>query len=379
VSGASRTTGRSVLTGTAAGDGRAPEAASGPGRPCQQPGGRGPVTSSSHDWEAAEAALLAAPRDAHMLLACHLNPDGDALGSTLGFALGLRQLGFHRLQASFPGMFELPEPLRGLPGLDLLVAAPDVVAVPDVVLAFDVASVERLGELSEQLGRAPLSIVLDHHASNTRFGRINLVDPSAAATAVVAERLLTRLGVGLDAEIAECLYVALATDTGSFRFSCSSEVHELAARLIGTGIEPGAISRRLFDSRPFGAIRLFGDVLQRAVLEPAAAGGLGLVWTYATLDDLRRHGQRPHVLEALIDPVRCAEEADVACVIKQVDHSEWSVSLRSRGGVDLSTVAVALGGGGHRSAAGFTARGPIDDVIQVIRTGLATACGSAVP
>jgi phosphoesterase RecJ-like protein len=187
----------------------------------------------------------------------------------------------------------------------------------------------------------------------------------------VAEQLLGRLGVALDEEIAECLYVALATDTGSFRFACTPRVHELAARLIATGIEAGEISRRLFDSRPFGAIRLFGDVLSRAVLEPAAAGGLGLVWTYSTLEDLRRHDQRPHVLEALIDPVRCAEEADVACVIKQVRQTEWAVSLRSKGGVDVSAVAVALGGGGHRAAAGFTGYGSIDDVVGSIRHRLA--------
>ena len=86
----------------------------------------------------------------------------------------------------------------------------------------------------------------------------------------------------------------------------------MAARLLATGIPPGDISRRVFDTRPFGAVRLFGEVLGRAELEPAAAGGRGLVWTFATLDDLARHDQRPYVLEALIDSVRCTAEADVA-------------------------------------------------------------------
>lgn len=339
------------------------------------PGGRDRNRAPGGEWDEATAALRALPTDAGVLLACHVNPDGDAIGSMLGFALGLRRLGFSRLEASFPGELDVPEPLRGMPGYDLLVPASSTMPVPDAVLAFDVASVERLGDLAPRLRAASLSIVLDHHASNTRFGRMNLVDPAAAATAVVAERLLARLGIGLDAEIAECLYVALATDTGSFRFGCTPSVHEFAARLIATGIEAGDISRRLFDSRPFGAIRLFGDVLGRAAIEPRAAGGLGLVWTYATLGDLDRHQQRPHVLEALIDPVRCAEEADVACVMKQVDAREWSVSLRSKGGIDVRAVAVALGGGGHRLAAGFTARGGVEDVIQAIRAGLEDVCG----
>ncbi|GAB3847706.1 hypothetical protein GCM10029963_29610 [Micromonospora andamanensis] len=94
------------------------------------------------------------------------------------------------------------------------------------------------------------------------------------------------------------------------------------------------------------------------------------MWTYATLDDLARHEQRPYVLEALIDPVRCTAEADVSCVIKQTAPGVWAVSLRSKGGTDVSRVAVALGGGGHRLAAGFTARGTVDEVIERIRTQL---------
>lgn len=330
--------------------------------------------TATTEWQRAEAVLRGLSLDSKVLLVCHLTPDGDALGSMLGFGLGLRRLGYRQVRASFPGPFELPDPLRELPGLDMLVRPSEAMIAPAVALAFDAASVERLGDLGGPFRLAPVSLVLDHHASNTRFGEINLVEPSAAATAVVAERLLARLGVPLDAAIAECLYVALATDTGSFRFECTPAVHELAARLIATGIQPGVISRRIFDNRPFGAIRLFGDVLGRAVLEPEAAGGHGLVWTYATRGDLRAHGQRPHVLEALIDPVRCAEEADVACVLKEVDAHEWSVSLRSKGQVDVSAVAVVLGGGGHRSAAGFTGRGTVEDVIDTIRACLAEVC-----
>jgi phosphoesterase RecJ-like protein len=318
------------------------------------------------EWAAAVAAIKKLPVDATVLLACHVNPDGDALGSMLGFGLGLRRLGLRDVRACFPGPPEVPEPFRTMPGLDLLVPADQAPTNPDLMLCFDAASAARLGELADRMG--PSTIVLDHHASNTRFGGIHLVDPTAAATSVVAERLLGMLGVTLDAEIAECLYIALVTDTGSFRFDMTTPaVHHLAARLLATGIAPAEISRRIFDSRPFGAVRLFGEVLGRAELEPSVAGGLGLVWTYATLDDLARFQQRPYVLEALIDSVRCAEEADVACVVKQVGEQEWAVSMRSKGGVDVSRVAVALGGGGHRLAAGFTGRGTAQEIMAAIR------------
>jgi phosphoesterase RecJ-like protein len=114
-------------------------------------------------------------------------------------------------------------------------------------------------------------------------------------------------------------------------------------------------------------MKLSADVLSRAQLDPTAAAGHGMVWTYATLDDLARHGQRPYVLDALIDPVRCVAEVDVSVVVKQLAEREWAVSLRSKGAVDVSAVAVALGGGGHRLAAGFTGRGTAGDVVAAVR------------
>jgi phosphoesterase RecJ-like protein len=322
------------------------------------------------DWDSALGALRDLPADPDILLVCHLNPDGDALGSMLGCGLGLARLGLP-VCATFPAPYELTPPFDRLPGLELLVDPADAPVAPDLLICFDAASAGRLGELAGRLDTAGTSVVVDHHASNTRFGRHHLVDPGAAATSVVVEELLRRLGVPLDERIAECLYVALSTDTGSFKFDLTTPaVHELAARLLATGLRPAEISRRLFDSRPFGAMKLFGDVLARATLEPAVAGGLGLVWSFATLADLERHGQRRHVLEGLIDAVRVAEEADVACVLKQAAPEEWTVSLRSKGGVDVATVAVGLGGGGHRLAAGFTAYGPLEDVVGVLRAAL---------
>ena len=320
------------------------------------------------EFSAAVAVIRELAPTGRVLLICHVNPDGDALGSMLGFGLGLRRLGVPRLQATFPGPFEVPAPFAELPGLDLLVSAEQAEPDPDLVIVFDVAALSRLGALADRLPRARATVALDHHASNTAFAGVNLVDAGAAATSVVVEELLRLLDVPLDVEIAECLYVALATDTGSFRFDMTTpRVHEMAARLIATGLRPGEISRRIFDSRPFGAMKLFADALARAELDPAAASGHGMVWTWATLEDLERHGQRPYVLDALIDPVRCVAEVDVSVVVKQVAEAEWAVSLRSKGAVDVSAVAVALGGGGHRLAAGFTGYGTPADVITSVR------------
>jgi bifunctional oligoribonuclease and PAP phosphatase NrnA len=332
------------------------------------------VTSESTvDDELGRAAEAVArlDRDATVLLVCHVQPDGDALGSMLGFGLGLRQLGFTNVVATFPEKFEVPAVFDFLPGQELLVAPADTPEKPDLGVSFDAASVSRLGELAPALVAAPTWIVLDHHASNPGFGGIRLVDPSAAATSVVAARLLDRLGVVADKAIATNLYVALATDTGSFKFDLTTpEVHALAARLIAAGAEPAEVARRVFDSRPFSAIRLLTTVMARAELDPAAIGGRGLVTTYATLEDLATFALAPQVLESFMDVLRTAEEADVACLVKPVTPGRWAVSLRSRGETDVSAVAVALGGGGHRLAAGFTGYGEVSEVLAAVRAKL---------
>jgi bifunctional oligoribonuclease and PAP phosphatase NrnA len=320
------------------------------------------------ELDAAADVVFSTSRDASVLLVCHVNPDGDALGSMLGFALGLRKLGFTSVQATFPEPFEVAEPFQFLPGLELLVPPADAVAKPDLAFSFDAASESRLGELGPALVAAADWIVLDHHISNTGFGSHRLVFPKSAATAEIAARLLDRLGVELDPQIATCLYVGLATDTGSFKFDATTpEVFALASRLVRAGAHPGDVARRVFDTRPFPVIRLLAEVLDRAELDLTAARGKGLVSAYATMEDLHRYGQPVHVLESFMDVVRTAAEADVACLVKPLEPGKWAVSLRSKGGTDVGAVAVALGGGGHRLAAGFTGYGTASQVLDAVR------------
>jgi phosphoesterase RecJ-like protein len=320
----------------------------------------------------AAATVAALPRDARILLVCHVNPDGDALGSMLGFGLGLRRMGFTQVVATFPEPFEVVEPFRFMPGLDLLAPPSAAAAAPAALGAsFDAASTPRLGELAPALAAAPAWLVLDHHASNPGFGTHQLIDPAAAATAVVSAQLLDQLEVAYDEQIATCLYVGLATDTGSFKFDATTaQTHQLAARLLAAGVRPAEVSRSLFDTRPFAAMQLLGVVLSRAERDQSVAGGLGLVVAYATQSDLDQFGQPAHVLESFIDVVRSASETDIACMVKPASNGDWSVSLRSKGATDVARVAMALGGGGHRLAAGFTGRGELADVIAAVRAQL---------
>lgn len=237
------------------------------GAGCAGTGARGGFEA---EWRRIVAAIGQCPT---IDLICHVTPDGDALGSALAAGLALRSLG-HQVRVSFGDDPQIiPESLSFLPGQELIVPAAELPDRPELVICFDVASQGRLGLLREKAFAARALVVLDHHASNPGFGTHRIIDPGAPATAVLVDELLRRLRVPLDQEIATCLYTGVATDTGSFKYAGTTPAtHELAGRLLATGIRQDLISRQLWDTTSFGYLKVLGAALERAVYEPAAAG-----------------------------------------------------------------------------------------------------------
>jgi bifunctional oligoribonuclease and PAP phosphatase NrnA len=313
------------------------------------------TTSSESEWARAVKVIDGARQ---VCLACHVRPDADALGSMLAVlhALGARPGARPAVVASFGDEpFEVPAILRFLPGVELLSPPGSYPARPEVMVSFDAASIDRLGALAGPAESAAELIVLDHHASNNGFGTINLVAPAAAATAVLAAELIDRLGIRLSERIALGLYAGLVTDTGSFKFSATTpQVHGLAARLLATGIDPGIVSRELYDRAPFGYLSMLASALGRAQLEPEAARGHGLVWTTVTRSDRAGAALPLDAAESVIDVIRRTDEAEVSAVLKEDDAGNWQVSTRSKAVIDVGKVCTSLGGGGHARAAGFS-------------------------
>jgi phosphoesterase RecJ-like protein len=327
---------------------------------------------TTNAWGEAVGLLL---EHDEIALACHVNPDGDALGSMLAMGIALRDLG-KRVVASWGSEpFEVPTAYAGLPGLDLLVPASEFPAAPVLLVTFDTGSADRLGSLADRVDVAQHVLVVDHHVSNTRFGSVNLIDRGAAATAVVVVELLDLMSVELTAEIAAPVYTGLVTDTGSFKYAATTpSVHALAARLLETGIRHDVISRQIWDTTSFGYVKLLGLVCARAVLETDQVGGLGLVWTAIGVEDLDRYSLGLSDVEGVIDVVRSAREAEVAAVVKtDPEDGLLKVSTRSKGQIDVGAVCVSLGGGGHRFAAGFTSDVSLPDTMARLRAALAAA------
>ena len=293
-----------------------------------------------------------------VLIAGHVRPDGDALGSALALHLALSAAGARTTPAIGEDPAVTDPSLAGLPGLGDLVGA---AALPpadevDLVVTVDAASPGRLGAVADLLAAGVPSVVLDHHARSTPFGDLALVAPDAAATVQVVELLLTRLALPLTREVATCLYVGLVTDTGRFGYAATDpDVHLLASRLLAAGVAQDHWHQQLFDTRSFASVTLIGVGLARATLVPEVA----LVHTHLTAAELAAAGTGAG---DLIDQLRTAASAEVALTLTEDPAGAWHGSLRSRGRVDVGRVAAAFGGGGHRLAAGFTAAGDADAI-----------------
>ena len=237
-------------------------------------------------------------------------------------------------------------------------------------MTLDAASIDRLGVLEDRVARAGETIVIDHHVTNPGFGTINVIDSHASSSAEVAYRLIRQMGLSLTDAAAACLYAGIVTDTGRFQYGAATpETLRVAAELREHGFDHARLAQALYEDGSFAFLRVLGPALDRVQLLPDA--GPGLVWTYITQEDLARAGATMSETDDLIDVIRTAREADVACALKQQPDGLYKVSLRSRGATNVGAIAAAHDGGGHRLAAGYTSTldvpGTIDAIVAALR------------
>jgi bifunctional oligoribonuclease and PAP phosphatase NrnA len=322
---------------------------------------------SSPETTASELTQVADAIRAHDLfvITTHENPDGDALGSLLATKLALDQLGKDSVMvlhndAPLPGEYAFM-PLGGLER-----RWPDDVS-ERVLLAVDCANESRIAD-PEVLGRVPLSVNIDHHHDNTRFGRINLIVADASSTGEALRDVFRELGVELTPDIAEALYIALVTDTGRFQYTNTTpKALRLAAELVEAGADVHRVFQGVYESVQFAKLKLLARALERAQIYE----GGRIVVSYLVRTDFTDVGAAEPYSEGIIDFLRAVEGADMAVLIREPpreDGPSRRVSLRaSVDELDVSAIARKSGGGGHRQAAGFSSEASIDEITDFVR------------
>lgn len=304
-------------------------------------------------------------------MAAHIHPDGDALGSQLAMGLALKTLG---CGVTLYNENQTPKMYTFLPAVDQIVHRIDEPETYDTAVVLDCGDIQRVGKIVDDVKRIPVVINIDHHLTNTGFGHLTLVDPSACATAEIVHRIIKKMEIPISKAMAFAIYTGIMTDTGSFRFSNTNrEAFAICEEMVRLGVDPNFVANHVYITYSLSRIKLLNMVLES--IEVSENGKLSIM--ALTQEMLRKTGTKPEDIGRLINYARHIEDVRVAALIfessngngeGQKDKKNFHISLRSDGTVDVAQIAAAYGGGGHMSAAGFNITATLPDIkSQILR------------
>lgn len=304
---------------------------------------------------------VALRRYQRFIVTSHVHPDGDAVGSVLAMGWILRQLG-KTARLVLPE--RVPAAYAFLPGQENVRAVADVLTegelLADAVVVVDCSDPGRLGAVREALPAGVPLLNIDHHLNN-EFPEPRYVRTDAAATGELLYELVQELGLRLDCDTATCLYTALLTDTGSFRFAnTTAETLHIAADLLAFGVSPSCVAEQVYDVKPLSSLRLLAEVL--ATLKVSEGGQVA--WLEMDEGMLARHGVDASETEGIVNYARTISGVKIGALFRGVGPEETRVSWRSRPGYDVSRVAARFGGGGHANAAGCDIHRPLPEAVE---------------
>ena len=295
------------------------------------------------------------------LIATHVLPDGDAIGSTLGLGFGLQKTG-RRVVLACPG--GVPDSLSFLPGSNRIVTPDHISGEFDAAVILDSSDLDRIEGIAGRIPSGVPVINVDHHVTNKMFGTYNYVDPGAAAVGEQVYRILTAMRVPVDRDMATCLFTAVGTDSGFFRFSNTSPTTlRIAARLVEKGAEPFRISEQVYETKTLGSLKLLGRVLD--TLQTDEAGKVA--WVEVRREWLSEFGVDEGQTEGFVNYPRMVKGVEVALLFRESAEGKIRVGMRSRGDFDVSALAEVFTGGGHSRAAGCSVEATsLEDARQAV-------------
>jgi len=299
-----------------------------------------------------------------LILATHVNPDGDAIGSLTAMGLALEALGKEtRLYCASP----IPAVYRYLTGTDRISGQFDPAVNYDTAIILDCGGFERVGPAYPDIRKTATIINIDHHDTNAGFGDFQIVDTAACATAEILYRLFKALDVAITSDIATSIYTGILTDTGSFRFSNTNRAaFAICEEMVASGMDPYAVAQNVYGTYSLGRIKLLNLALDS--IELAADGKVSIMTL--TREMLAETRTQPEDIDGLINYARRIEDVKLAVLLQEIENGSqpangkpsFHVSLRSDGGIDVAEIAAAFGGGGHKEAAGFNIDSPLADI-----------------
>ena len=308
-------------------------------------------------------AVLATLKNAHTIfIAAHIQPDGDCVGSQLALAHGLRALG-KRVTLALDD--KIPDNLNFLQGFKEI--APREPGDQDVFVYVDGSDSKRYGKAlnREKSGTRPV-ILIDHHITNEPFGDLNLVDTQSASTAEIVFEIIRGLNVPLSQDIAQALLTGIITDTMGFRTSSTTpDTLETATELLRIGVSIPEIIDRVYNRRSYASLRALGYAIEHSRLHG------NVLWSQADYKTLKTLGLNGNGTSGIVTQLLSVADADISFFLTEKQDGNIDLSLRSRAGVDISQIAIALGGGGHKQAAGALLPPPFETAAQRVLDAIA--------
>jgi bifunctional oligoribonuclease and PAP phosphatase NrnA len=292
---------------------------------------------------------------ARFVLTSHARPDGDAIGSALAFCQVLKLMGKHADVVMRDGVPRIYQPL---PFAGAVVQAESVNGNYEAAIVLECDSIQRtrLAGLENHF-----LISIDHHLSGKPFGDVNWIDPTAVATAEMIYRLAREAGVKVSPEIATCLYTALLTDTGSFMFEGTNDrTFALARELVLAGANPAYCARNVYFGHSTAKMRLLGAALSNLHREGSIA------WISVSCQQMEQCGAKEEDCEGLVNYALSIQDVEVAAFFRELPDGRYRVSLRSKGNLNVASVAERFGGGGHQCASGLSLDGPLAAAVEKI-------------